>query len=69
MHRLGMAITLLSFVLGTRHATAAPQPCESLTNLRLPDTVITMAVTTSGTFTPPDGKPLEGCPHSAGSWA
>ena len=62
MHRLGMAITLLSFVLGPRHAIAAPQPCESLTNLRLPDTVITMAVTTSGTFTPPDGKPLEGLP-------
>ena len=62
MHRLGMAITLLSFVLGTRLAIAAPQPCESLTNLRLPDTVITMAVTTSGTFTPPDRKPLEALP-------
>ena len=41
---------------------AEPQPCESLAQLRLPDTSITMAVTTSGSFTPPGGKPLEDLP-------
>ena len=62
MSRLRLATALLSFLAGASHAMAAPQPCESLSNLRLPDTTITMAVSTSGTFTPPDGTPLERLP-------
>ena len=66
MHRLRVAITLLSLVIGASHAMAAPQPCESLTQLRLPDTTITLAVSTSGTFTPPEASRSKGCPRSAG---
>jgi hypothetical protein len=62
MTRLRLATTLLSFLAGPSHAMAAPQPCAGLTNLRLADTVITMAVPTLGTFTSPDGKLLEDLP-------
>jgi hypothetical protein len=56
MKRLGAAGTLVWLLLSARHAMAAPQPCESLTQLRLPDTTITTAVSISGTFTPPDAR-------------
>lgn len=62
MPRVQMVVAGLSLVLWAGDAAAAPQPCNSLAQLRLPDTTITLAVSTSGTFTPPDGKPLEGLP-------
>lgn len=53
-------------------AAAAAQPavagkpgraCESLASLKLPDTAISLAQTvSSGSFTPPGGKPLTGLP-------
>jgi feruloyl esterase len=55
-------IAALLLVAGPGPATAAPATCESLTALRLPDTTITTAVTMSGTFTPPQGKPIEELP-------
>ena len=60
MKLLGAAGTLVWLLLSARHAMAAPQPCESLSQLRLPDTTITTAVSISGTFTPPDGGKVDG---------
>lgn len=59
---LRAVLTLLPLVTWASHAMAAPQSCEHLTQLRLPDTTITLAVSTAGTFTPPAGNPLEGLP-------
>jgi feruloyl esterase len=47
---------------------AAPQAgkaeadCDGLVTLRLPDTTITLAQATSGSFSPPGGKPIAGLP-------
>lgn len=62
MSRRLLAISLLSILGGAVPGLAAPQPCESLATLRLPDATITMAITISGTFTPPDGAPIDRLP-------
>src|SRR6185503_7844988 len=47
----------------TSVAAARAAPCESLANLTLPDTAITLAATTpAGTFTPPYGAALQNLP-------
>lgn len=43
-------------------AYAAPRTCESLADLRLPDTTVRSATTVAGTLTLPGGPPIEGLP-------
>jgi hypothetical protein len=58
--RAPLAILCLFYAGG---AYAAPESCEGLAQLRLPDTSITTAAYTSGTFTPPAGTAaLSGLP-------
>jgi len=55
-------IVVVSLVTCARPASGAPLPCEGLAKLQLPNTTITTAARTSGTFVPPDGTPIERLP-------
>ncbi len=66
MHSTKEPLTLCSLATLLALASAAPiraAECESLSNLKLPDTTVKVAQpVTGGTFTPPGGSPLNDLP-------